>query len=228
MIDPCSSIIQWQQSNIGADAPYDPPTSVADYYHNPYSQYGTWNTYFEINIPTGAAPDASADTDLNLVYTCNTCQELFQVINLITPDTPGYEQFLPENLCNPDQGQGAILSGGPKGYYPPLDKNVMVYLCPGFCCPAEPVVEDCDCWVNGRDWWSFGWEPNPGCCYGCTDPTDFDYDDWATCHVQDTCKDDENGFTHDWWWESGGADGVPGTPFKDYGCIDNDGNAQVP
>tara|TARA_R110002020_G_scaffold62674_1_gene167437 strand:- start:1670 stop:2116 length:447 start_codon:yes stop_codon:yes gene_type:complete len=85
----------------------------------------------------------------------------------------------------------------------------------------------CDCWANGTDYMSFSWDANPGCCYGCMDPDDWHYSDWATCHIQEACKKDCNGMIWSWIekWNEGFMDesDTPGPFGGQVGCYDEDG-----
>tara|TARA_R110002020_G_scaffold62674_1_gene167436 strand:- start:1261 stop:1653 length:393 start_codon:yes stop_codon:yes gene_type:complete len=83
--------------------------------------------------------------------------------------------------------------------------------------PEDPPGPFCDCWAGGEDYMSFGWDPTPGCCYGCMDVDDWGYDNWATCHVQEACKNDEYGM--DWSWYGEGTDGPFGSQI---GCYEED------
>ena len=84
--------------------------------------------------------------------------------------------------------------------------------------PTPP--EECDCWANGTDYMSFSWDPTPGCCYGCMDGNDWLYDNWATCHVQEACKEDEYGMDWSWYGDTigpfGGNIGCEPEPPKDH------------
>ena len=71
---------------------------------------------------------------------------------------------------------------------------------------------------------SFGWNPTPGCCYGCMDENDWYHDSWATCHVQEACKDNFTGMN--WPWVQAGGGNNLGDSIT--GCVDENGNYQVP
>tara|TARA_R110002020_G_scaffold296429_1_gene511996 strand:- start:956 stop:1465 length:510 start_codon:yes stop_codon:yes gene_type:complete len=58
--------------------------------------------------------------------------------------------------------------------------------------------EDCNCWANGTDYLIEGWKGNPNCCYGCTNPTDWNYNSAYTCHIEEACKLDPNGLAYPW------------------------------
>ena len=90
------------------------------------------------------------------------CASLFAYINTIGPSDPGFYSFQQDNLCEPD-ARPAIPSGGPNGYYPPINKELMAYLCPEQCnqCTQVVTVTDdptpnlptgCECWRFGNDY----------------------------------------------------------------------------
>jgi hypothetical protein len=157
--------------------------------------------------PVDAIPLYFGDFPYKDGYETIDCASLFAYINSIGPTDPGFYAFQQDNLCEPDP-RPVIKSGGPNGFYPPVSRELMAYLCPEQCnqCTEVVTVTDetpslptgCDCWANGNDYNSFGWDPNPGCCYGCMDEDDWFYDDWATCHIQEACKSDPNGGL--WGW----------------------------
>ena len=99
--------------------------------------------------------------------------------------------------------------------------------CPDYietCYGVQIIESECNCWANGTDYMSFGWDPNPGCCYGCMDPNDWKYRPWATCHVQEACKLDCNGMEWSWiekWNETSFDNSGPWG--GNVGCYDEDG-----
>jgi hypothetical protein len=105
---------------------------------------------------------------------------------------------------------------------PPADGYINT--CEGqFGIGANIIESDCDCWANGTDYMSFGWEGNPGCCYGCMDPTDFRYHPWATCHVQEACRSQCSGNEWSWIDKWNEVQDDAGPFGSDVGCWDENG-----
>ncbi len=202
---PCHDLLEYSESMWGilaaGETPFDEPLSVEDYFDE-------WKGYL-LEYTDG--------------YEFLDCETLFTFYQTISSDTPGYDYWLPKNLCDPDTSNKPVKSDGPKGYYPPREYRLMSWLCPHYCpnCqtdyPDNTSSDDCDCWANGEDYMAFGWQPSPGCCYGCMDESDWYYDSWATCHMQEACKDNENGM--DWPWINSGTGGPVAS---DIGCEPED------
>ena len=122
------------------------------------------------------------------------------------PETPEENNWVCVGIC------GEVLPTGPSN--PDL-------------CADVPADNQCNCWANGTDYMSFGWDANPGCCYGCMDVDDWYYSSWATCHVQEACKKDCNGMIHSWIekFNEGFMDEsqTPGPWGGNVGCYDENG-----
>jgi hypothetical protein len=181
--------------------------------------------------------------DLLNQYIAYILQGIYPPMGAPTPNSP-YSEFDPEvwlqafeevyedyHLLRDEYNievQGC--DGLPSNIAPYLPEDFWSQYCPPppvyieTCNGVQIIESECDCWANGTDYMSFGWDPNPGCCYGCMDPDDWKYRPWATCHVQEACKNKCGGGEWPWIekWNEVSFDNT-GPWGGNVGCYDDEG-----